>query len=340
MLDLRAEGRHRRGVDVVGMRPKGQKPSGDTSALLVPLTTGVSRRVAGVKTVAAGAVDHGVPQAEFVQRMTQYQVESTGRPVERAKAVAGLWKSEGLSTSIGKHLLPENSLANPALPREVLPIAHVGFGSGSTEEVVFDVAKLNALFAERCEPAYLGFAYEGIGAILRIYERGFFKLMSGALGLIHLDAPDGPKPEGLFVDYLGRFPADQQWLIVHGYGRLVAFSNMNIYKAIEETTTYPAERVEPAVRGAAFAFAMMSGADLPTVLENSAIPFDRSVRIAFQNGLVNSLVFFDWYLPGLLEDWRPGGTLEGKLIDHARLEAAAARARGYPLAMQLEHPLT
>jgi hypothetical protein len=326
--------------DVVGMRPKGQKPSGDTSALLVPLTTGVSRRVAGVQTVAKGAVDHGIPQAEFVQRMTQYQVESTGRPVERAKAVAGLWKSEGLSTSIGKHLLPESSLADPALPRGVLPIAHVGFGSGSTEEMVFDVAKLNALFAERCEPAYLGFAYEGIGAILRIYERGFFKLMSGALGLIHLDAPDGPKPDGLFAEYLARFPAERQWLIVHGYGRLVAFSNMNIYKAIEETTTYPAERVEPAVRGAAFAFAMMSGADLPTVLENSAIPFDRSVRIAFQNGLVNSLVFFDWYVPGLLEDWRPEGTLEGQLIDHARLEAAAARARGYPLAMQLEHPLT
>ena len=326
--------------DAVGMRPKGQQPSGDTTALSVPMTTGVPRRVAGVRTVASGAVDRGVPQSELVQRLTEYQTESTGRPVERAKAVTGLWKSEGLSTSVGKHLLPENSLADPNFPREVVPIAHVGFGSGSTEDLVFDVAKLNGLFAARCAPAYIGFAYEGIGAILRIYERGFFKLMSGALGLIRLDAPDGPNAEGLFADYLSQYPEDRQWLIVHGYGRLVAFSNMNIYKAIEEITTYPADRVDPAVRGAAFAFAMMNSADLPRVLDESAIPFDRSIRVSFQNGLVNSVVFFDWFLPGLLEDWRPQGALEGELIDHARLEAAAARERGYPLAMQLEHPRT
>jgi len=324
--------------NAAGMGPKGQAPAGDTTALTVPLMTGIPRRVAGVKTVASGAVDRGVTQAELVERLTQYQTDSIGRPVERAKAVVGLWKSEGLSTSVGKHLLAENSLADPKLPREVLPIAHVGFGSGSTEEMVFDVAKLNALFADRCAPDYLGFAYEGIGAILRIYERGFFKVMSGALGLIRLDAPDGPNTAGLFADYLKQYPIDTQRLIVHGYGRLVAFSNMNIYKAIEEITSYPADRVEPAVHGAAFAFAMMNSADMPDVLEQSAIPFDRSVRAAFQNGLIYSQVFFDWYLPGLLEDWQPKGALEGELIEHARREAASARKRGYPLAMRLENP--
>ena len=138
--------------NAAGMGPKGQAPVGDTTALTVPLMTGIPRRVAGVKTVASGAVDRGVTQAELVERLTQYQTDSIGRPVERAKAVIGLWKSEGLSTSVGKHLLAENSLADPKLPREVLPISHVGFGSGSTEEMVFDVAKLNALFAERCAP--------------------------------------------------------------------------------------------------------------------------------------------------------------------------------------------
>jgi len=323
--------------DVVGMRPRGQSPVGDTTALTIPLTTGATRRVAGVRTVASGAVDRGVPQAQLVQRLTQYQTDSTGRPVERAKAVVGLWKSEGLSTSVGKHLLPENSLADPKLPREVLPIAHVGFGSGSTEDLLFDVAKLDALFADRCAPEYLGFAYEGIGAILRIYERGFFKLMSGTLGLIRLDAPDGPDPSGLFADYLKQYPPDIQRLIVHGYGRIVAFSNMNIYKAIEEVTSYPADRVEPAVHGAAFAFALMNSADMPNVLEQSAIPFEPSVRAAFQSGLIYSQVFFDWYLPGLLDDWQPKGALEAELIEHARREAAAARKRGYPLAMRLEH---
>ncbi|HEY2150906.1 MAG TPA: hypothetical protein VGH34_08865 [Vicinamibacterales bacterium] len=324
----------------VGMVPKGQAPAGSTSALTIPLMTSVPRRVAGVKTVASGAVDHGVLQEDLVQRLTGYQHDSLGRPVERAKAVTGLWKSEGLATSIGKHLLPENSLADPKLPREVLPIAHVGFGSGSTEEMVFDVARLNALFASTCAPDYLGFAYEGIGAILRIYERGFFKLMSGSLGLIRLDAPDGPNAANLFGDYLKQYPPDLQRLIVHGYGRLVAFSNMSIYKAIEEATTYPADRVEPAVHGAAFAFAMMNSEDMPNVLEQSAIPFERSIRAAFQNGLIYSQVFFDWYLPGLLEDWQPKGALEAELIEHARDEAAGSRKRGYPLAMRLENPRT
>ena len=79
---------------------------------------------------------------------------------------------------------------------------------------------------------------------------------------------------------------------------------------------------------------------MPNVLENSAIPFDRTIRAAFQNGLIYSQVFFDWYLPGLLEDWQPKGPLEAELIDHARREAAAARKRGYPLAMRLENPRT
>ena len=324
--------------NAVGMGVKGQQPTGDTSKLVIPLQTMASRRVAGVKTVASGASDRGVPQAELVLKLTQYQVEQQGRPIDAAKAVIGLWKSEGLATSIGKHLLPENTWTDPRFPREVLPIAHVGFGSGSTEEMVFDVAKLDALFASTCAPDYLGFAYEGIGAILRIYERGFFKVMSGALGLIRLDAPDGPDPKNLFGDYLKQFPPDRQRLIVHGYGRLVAFSNLNIYKAIQEATSFPAERWEATVHGAAFAFAMMNSADMPTVLENSNIPFDRSIRAAFQNGLIYSQVFFDWYLPGLLEDWRPTGPLEAELIDHARREAAAARKRGYPLAMRLENP--
>lgn len=326
--------------DLVGMRPKGQAPSGDTSALTVPLTVAVPRRAAGVRTVASGAVDHAIPQAEFVQRLTDYQTEQTARPIKQDKAVIGLWKSEGLSTSVGKHLLPESSLSDPRLPREVLPIAHVGFGSGSTEEMVFDVDRLNALFAARCSPQYIGFSYEGIGAILRIYERGFFKLMSGALGLIRLDAPDGPNPDHLFAEYLSRYPEETQWQIVHGYGRLLAFSNMNIYKAIEEVTTYPSERFDPLVRGAAFAFAMMNSDDLPNILEHSEIPFERNIRVAFQNGLINSQVFFDWYLPGLLEDWQPKGKLEAELIEHARHEAALARKRGYPLVMKLEDPRT
>jgi hypothetical protein len=324
--------------DFVGLGARGQSPTGSTSELAIPFTSGATRRVAGVKTVASGAVSRPIPQAELVDNLTAYHTDAATGAAERGKAVVGLWKSEGLSTSVGKHLLPENSWSDKRLPREVLPIAHVGFGSGSTEEMVFDKAKLDALFADRCHQDYIGFSYEGIGAILRIYERGFFKVMSGSLGLIRLDAPDGPKTEGFFADYLEPFPVDTQRLIAHGYGRIVAFSNMNIYKAIGEATSFPANRIEAAVHGAGFAFAFMNSADLPRILDNSAIPFDPPVRAAFQNGLMYSLVFFDWYVPGLLENWEAKGKLEGELIDHARTEAALTARRGYPLPFRLEHP--
>ena len=326
--------------DLAGMGPKGQLPLGNTSDLAIGLTTGATRRVTGVRTVASGALDRQVPQDEFVMRINGYHDETATGPVERERTVTGLWKSEGLSTSVGKHLVAGNTLRDPRLHREVLPIAHVGFGSGSTESLVFDVKKIDALFAERCVPEYRGFSYEGIGAILRIYERGFFKVMSGTLGLIRLDAPDGPDSSGFFAEYMKGFPPDIQRLIAHGYGRIVAFSNMNIYSALTEITTYPPERIEPAAQGAGFAFAFMNIAVLPRILDHSAIPFDAHVRAAFQSGLVYSLVFFDWYANGLLENWKPAGELETDLIQHARREAASARQRGYPLAFGLENPRT
>jgi hypothetical protein len=321
-----------------GMGVHGQAPSGDTSALAIPLATGALRRVAGVRTVASGALNRQVPQEELVQRLSDYHKEAAGEAAALDRTSIGLWKSEGLSTTLGKYSLPENKLSDPRLPRQALPIAHVGFGSGSTEALEFDVAKLNALFAERCAVDFRPFSYEGIGAILRIYERGFFKVMSGTLGLIRLDAPDGPDPTGFFAKYLDEFPPDIQRLITHGYGRIVAFSNMNIYRAIEEVTSYPAERIEPAVHGTGFAFAIMNSADLPKLLRNSAIPYDRTVRAAFQNGLIYSLVFYEWYAPGLLAAWKPEAGLEAELIEHARNEAALTVQRGYPLAFRLQNP--
>ncbi|HEX4567246.1 MAG TPA: hypothetical protein VH138_11480 [Vicinamibacterales bacterium] len=326
--------------NLAGMGPQGQRPQGNASDLAIGMTMGARRRVTGVHTVASGALERGVPQDEFVMRINGYHDESATGAVEREKTVSGLWKSEGLSTSIGKHLLPENTLRDPRLHGQVLPIAHVGLGSGSTEALVFDVERIDALFAERCAPDYREFSYEGIGAILRTYERGFFKVMTGALGLIKLDAPDGPNPSGFFADYMRRFPPDIQRQIAHGYGRVVAFSNLTIYTALSEITTYPPDRIGPAAHGAGFAFGFMNSAELPRILDHSAIPFDAHVRAAFQSGLIYALVFFDWYAPGLLDHWQPTGALETELVEHARQEAASARQRGYPLAFRLENPRT
>lgn len=314
-------------------------PAGATKALSIPMWTGGMRRVAGVRTVSSGAVHRPVPQQELVSTLARYQEESSADPRDLETITIGLWKSEGFSTTVGKYLLPENTLADRRLPRQTLGIAHVGFGSGSTERLVFDVAKLTDLFETRAHPDFKGFSYEGIGAILRIYEPGFFKVMSGALGLIRLDAPDPPDPKDFYAGFLGKFPSDIQRLIVHGYGRIIAFSSMNIYGAIREATTLPAERVEAAVHGCGFAFAYMNNADMPRILENSAVPFDDPIRAAFQSGIVFALVFFEWYVPGGLAAWQPKGKLEAELIDRARAEAALAQKRGYLLPFRLENPI-
>jgi len=325
-------------LDAAGVGPRGQSPNGSTTGLSMPLRKSAMRRLTGVRTVASGALKRPVPQAELLKRLADYHADVMAGGPDREPTVAGLWKSEGLATTIAKHLLPENTWNDPALPRCVLPVEHVGFGSGSTTVHLFDAAKLNAVFEERCASRYREFSYEGIGAILRAYESGFFKFMSGALGLARLDTPDGPNPAGFFAEYLSQFPPHLQRLIAHGYGRIFAFSHMDLYDAIKDATKLPQERIEPVVHGAAFAFAMINSMDLPHILRHSAVPFGPGVRAAFQNGLIYALTFLEWYAPGYLARWQPLGTVETGLVEHARREHTLAMERGYPLAFRLAEP--
>ena len=215
---------------------------------------------------------------------------------------------------------------------------HVGFGSGSASSVHLDATALHAIFAERCADRYRDFSYEGVGAILRARESGFFKLMSGAMGLMRFDTPASPSPAGFFAEYLAQFPPHVQRLLAHGYGRIFAFSHLNIYDTIRDATELPPERIEPVVHGAAFAFLMINSVDLPHILRHSAVPFAPPVRAAFQNGLIYGLAFLDWYAPGYLARWQPQDGLETELVDHARRESALAEERGFPLAFRLATP--
>jgi hypothetical protein len=324
--------------EAAGARPRGPAPHAATSGPALSLSESVSRRLAGVRTVQSGAVDRSVPQAEFLRRLAGYHADASADGGRPERAVPALWKSEGLATSLARHLLPENTLRDPVLGSRLLPVVHVGFGSGLAQRHLFDAAALQTAFADTCATGYREFAYEGVGAMLRAYERGFFKLVSGALGFMRADTPDGPDPAGFFAGYLSRFPPPEQRLIAHGYGRILAFSHINLHDAIRRATALPPERVEPVVHGAAFAFAMMNHADLPRVLRESAIPFEPPVRAAFQNGLVYALVFLEWYVPGLLAGWTPQGSLETALVAHARQESALSLDRGLPLAFRLAAP--
>ncbi len=325
-------------VGLVGATPPGQPPTDAATPLGMPLTTAASRRVTGLRSVGEGAPNRPVPQAEFVTRLAEHHRQASDARAARDRTVTHLWRSEGLAGTVGRQLLPANSLNHPALLRQVLPVAHVGFGSASAEVLAFDAARLRARFSARCTKECVEFAYEGVGATLRFYERGLFKLVSGALDFIELDAPDGPDPAGFFADYLEPFPPSLQRVITHGYGRIITFSNVSVYSAIDEATRLPSDRIEPAVHGVAFAFAMINSVEMPRILRQSAIPYRPPVRAAFQNGLIYALVFLDWYAPGVLARWRPQPGLEAELIDHARQEAALSAERGFPLAFRLAHP--
>jgi len=327
-------------LDAVGIGPRGQEPRGATSGLSMSLAKSATRRLTGIRTVGSGALDRAVPQAELRKRLHDYHDEAASSRSDREQLVVRLWKSEGLATTVAKHLLSENTLNDPALLREMLPVVHVGFGSGSAEFHLFDAEKLNQVFSERCATNYREFAYEGIGAILRAYERGLFKLSAGVLGFIPLDAADGPDAADFFAGYLNQFPPGIQRLVVHGYGRLLAFSTPDVYTAIRKATTFPHERIEPLVHGIAFAFVMMNNTEVPLLLRESAVPFEPAVRAAFQNGLIYSIAFMDWYVPGVLADWEPEGRLEADLVEHARREAGLATERGFPLAFRLANPRT
>jgi hypothetical protein len=320
------------------------------------------RRMNGVKTVSSGAVNRDVPQAEFVESCRRYQKEAASQVRSMSEIVNGLWKIEGLATTVGKYQQPENTLSDALLPREVLGISHVGYGAAITEHVLFDVKRLREIadgdsqpdhptleqrrrfpltrsFCDKCEPDYRHFTLEGIGSILRIYEPGFFKFMCGMLGLIPRGAPPGPDKNGFFAAFLSAFSPEVQRLITHGYGRLVAFSNVSVYKAIQEARALPANRIEPCVQGIAFAFAMMNAKEMPRLLEHSDIPYPPPIRAAFQNGLVYGMIFCDWFVPGFLSQWRSQGPLEGQLMERAREESVRNLARGYPLPFRLENPI-
>jgi len=136
----------------------------------------------GVKTVSSGATNRQMPQAEYVEGCRRYQRDATANPSDMPSVVTGLWKTEGLSTTLGKYILPENTLNDSKLPRESYGIAHVGFGAACTEATLFDTRKLVDVVERLAEPNYRGLVYEGMGSILRIYEPGIFKFTCGRWG--------------------------------------------------------------------------------------------------------------------------------------------------------------
>jgi len=306
------------------------------SGLSIPIVPLAIRRVHGVKTVSSGAVNRTIPQPEFCDVISRIQAEAAARCDSMPQVVDGLWRAEGFATTFGKYRLPENTLADPRIPKEAWGIVHVGYGAATAEYTEFQPDGIHEVAEQKCVPACKGFLYEGTGSTLRIYEPGFFRWMCGVLKLIPKNAVDGPDREGFFASYLSAFDDEQQRLIAHGYGRLVAFSRISVHRAIEEAIQLPERYVEPCVMGIGFAFSMMNAQEMPRILANSEVAYKPGVRTAFQRGLVYALVFCDWFAPGFLSRWKAQNAVEDKLVSAASGESRLNQTRGYPLAFRLE----
>jgi len=294
----------------------------------------------GIRRVVSIVEKSAIAPADFARRCRSIQKEGASHVESLPKVAEAIWNTEGLSITFGKHGLPDATLLDPDIPQESLGIVHVGFGIVTAEYSRFDARRLREIVENNCAPDYRGFAYEGIGSALLLYEAGLFKWINRVLGVIPPNPPSAPDRTGFFSEFFSGFSPEAQRNLTHGYGRLVGFSRISIHRAIQKGAHLPPERIPPYVQGLGVSFGMLNCEDMAKVLESSHIIQTEPLRASFQNGLVWVLAYCDWFAPGLLAAWRPAGKLEETLIARAREESAFNRKRGYPICGGLENPIT
>jgi hypothetical protein len=287
------------------------------------------RRAVGFRTLASGTVKYPITQQEFNTRIVAYHRAATSRGQPMQSLVDGLWRCEGLAISAAKYPESVISLSDPALPAGARGATHTGFGVGATESSCFDTDQIATLLEASCHPAYRPFAIEGVGSVLRVYQDGPLKRLSGLLGIIPRDAPAGPARENFFQAFLSGFTPDEQRLVAHGYGRLVAFGHLDLKRALTEAAAVPAFFVGPCTQGVGFAFAMINASDMAAVLASDLAPPEQSDH--FEAGLVAALVFLEWSNPEILDSWTPGSRREERLITRATDESRLNHENGHLL---------
>lgn len=283
----------------------------------------------GFRTVASGSVKYPITQQEFNARISAYHLAARSSSQPMRSVVHGLWRCEGLAVSAAKNPESVISLSDPALPAGARGITHVGFGAGATESSRFDADELATRLEAGCDPAYRLFALEGVGSMLRIYQDGPVKRLCGLFGVIPRDASAAPARENFFQAFLSGVTPDEQRLVAHGYGRLVAFGNLGLKRALTEAATVPAFFVGPCTQGVGFAFAMMNASDMAALLTQDLAP--RGQSDYFEAGLVAALVFIEWFSPGVLGSWTPGSRREGRLLARATDESRLNQESGHLL---------
>lgn len=181
-----------------------------------------------------------------------------------------------------------------------------------------------------CRAELEGFFWEGVGAGWRAAEPGASRKIFSVLGRLPLPIECFHAPEDFFLDFAARFSAEKQWLLAHGYGRMLAVTSVSMEKIMRESERLPSALVEPALRGVAFCETLLHHATLQSFL-NRPDSF-RDAR-TFQAGIVEALIFLQWCGGDTLA---PFAGMSADVIEEALAEAARNKRRGYPAAFCFE----
>jgi hypothetical protein len=249
---------------------------------------------------------------------------------DMGKKTASFWLMENLSSTFLKTAQPGESLRDPDLPIETLPISHCGMGIGAVELAGFQPGKLIEVIELFSHPDYRLFAYEGSGAMLALYEPDMFHLVArtfARMGLLPLPSMTRPLKD----KFVQSFDPEIQRLIAHGYGRMLYFKNHSIAGAIHEAQRAGLPEVQASFQGVAFAYSMVNNRDLARVFRAGQDLAATPAGAGFRNGLTYALEFWEWMSPGFLRWLEPDTEFGSQLIQKASEEITRCRAQGGPL---------
>ncbi|MGI8785757.1 MAG: hypothetical protein ACR2L2_19150 [Acidobacteriota bacterium] len=300
----------------------------------IPAWKAWARKLITIRTVSGAAVAGPMAQADYVSRMSTIQQQAQ-RTSDMAEKTASFWKMENLSSTFLKQAQPGQSLADPALPLAIRPIAHCGMGIAAVELAAFDPQRLKSIIDSFSSPDHRLFAYEGAGAMLALYEPDFFGTVTrgfSLLGLLPMSRLRLPEVSA----FLQAFPQEIQLLVAHGYGRMLYFKNHNIDAAIRRAVRARVFDTGSCVQGIAFAYAMVNNSDLDRVLGAGRRIDEPLLKESFENGLVYALEFWEWMAPGFLAALRPSNPYAGVLARRAQADIDMARAGGTLAAFRVQ----
>ncbi len=265
-------------------------------------------------------------QAGFAEKMTGIQRRAAATFDMRQKTIA-FWKMENIGAAFLRNAVPGQTLNDPSLPVEILPISHCGIGISAVELADFRASRVIELIGSFSNPSYRLFAYENVGAMLGVYEPDTFTAAARILALLDF-LPIAPLHHPNHSTYVTEFAPEARRLISHGYGRMLYFKSSTLADAVRKAESADSFDFPACVQGMAFAYSMVNSGDLHRVWQAGERMQTEGLRQPFCKGLVFALEFWEWMAPGSLASLAPRTRFASSLIDRAAAGVAAGRAQG------------